>query len=348
MQRVATRFIAFFNNLWFRKEKPLTLGVFRILFGMFLLLQFLTNFPNWERLFGPDAIVPLSTQGQNFWNTYLSIFSYCNYTTLWLVFCLAVTSSVAFTFGIWTRTSTFILYIIMDSCKLRDPWVMEGGEHVGIVVLFVLLLSPIGESYSLDTYRKSRKHPELWPEGKPSTVWSLWLLRVFLTLMYGSSIFHKLTESDHWRSGKALYNILLWEQHSRLISIELIHNPLLTTALTYYTIVIEALTPILIWVPFLRPWLALSLAGLHAGIMVMLTSATELFNLLMIIMTVLLIDNSLMGKWLNHASIKKTWARLKTFKSIERRPAKKGRSKTGRAKTAPSSKTAPSTNAADL
>jgi len=193
---------------------------------------------------------------------------------------------------------------------------MEGGEHVGIVVLFVLLLAPIGESYSISTFFKSRSNPELWPGGKPSAVWSLWLLRVLLTLIYGSSIFHKLTETDHWRTGQALYNILLREQHSRLISIELIHHPVFTLTASYYTLAIEFLTPILIWVRVCRPWLALALIALHAGIMVMMPAAIELFNLLMIIMMVLLIDNSVMAGWLDPVKLKEVFGRLKTFKSV--------------------------------
>lgn len=327
MQRLAKRFVAFFNNLWFRKELPVTLGLFRVFFGLFLLLHFFANFENWERLFGPDAVVPLARETELFWRTHLSIFSYCNSTTLWIVYWLAVASSVAFTLGIWTRLSTLILYIVMDSCKLRNPWMMEGGEHVGIVVLFVLLLAPIGESFSLSTYKKSRKNPDLWPWGNRSTVWSLWLLRVLLSFVYGSSFYHKLTEVDHWRTGHALYNILLWEQHSRLISIDLIHYPPLTTSLTYFTLLIEFLAPILIWVPPCRPWLALCLAGMHAGIMVMLTAATEMFNLLMIIMMLLLIDNSLMRKWLDPESLKRTFEWLKDFKSITGSSAKNPRAK---------------------
>jgi uncharacterized membrane protein YphA (DoxX/SURF4 family) len=130
MQRLARRLTAFFNHLWFRKEQPLTLGIFRIIFGLFLLLHFFANFENWERLYGPDAIVSLSEQTNYVWRTHLSIFSYCDQTMLWVVYWAAVVSAITFTLGFGTRLSTLFLYVVLNSCKLRDPWVMEGGEHV--------------------------------------------------------------------------------------------------------------------------------------------------------------------------------------------------------------------------
>lgn len=290
----------FFDNLWFREEVPYSFGIFRILFGVWLFFHFWQNYPSWIRLFGQTGMITVPQAFKHCEFARFSIYTYAGDSTMWMYYWLAVIACVFFTIGYWSRFSVIILYILLQACKSRNPWVMEGQEHIAIVVLFLLCFAPISESFSLSTFLKSRKDPKLWPGGKPRPVWTLWLFRAFLSAVYGSGGYHKTT-SEFWRNGTALYNLFLWEIHVRVAAIPFFHDALLCRFLTYSALALELSYPVLVWFAKIRPYLALALVAFHTGIMVTMRPAVEMFNLLMILMTLFLIDNSLIEKIVNRA-----------------------------------------------
>ena len=79
------------DKFWFKSQPTYTLGIFRIVFGIFLLIILLISYPNWERFYGPNGSLPFSALSEP-WKGYgWSIFVLGDKLWfLWAIFWVAV------------------------------------------------------------------------------------------------------------------------------------------------------------------------------------------------------------------------------------------------------------------
>lgn len=291
------------NKFWFRREPAYTLGIFRIVFGLFILGTVLMSFPNWERFYGPEGSLPLSAfleQGGGFsW----SLFALTDQEWfIWFIFWFAVGAAAAFTAGLKTRTATIALFVIFISMFHRNTELINGQDQVAAMLLFFSMFAPMGERFSIDELWRRWRHfrvsskpfmPDLTP------IWSVRLMQVSIALLYLFSGPAKFLDDVTWRDGSAIYYVTLSDRWFRFPGVDFFHNEILSMALTFGTLFIEIAFPLLVWFSRTRPFVLAGMAFFHLSLMVFMAPSVFYFNLMMLISLILFVRPEIIERLLN-------------------------------------------------
>jgi len=97
-------------------------------------------------------------------------------------------------------------------------------------------------------------------------------------IMYLSTGIAKPLDDIRWRDGTALAWITLSNRWSSFPESALLTTPVVSTLLTYYTLTVEIVAPLLVWFSRLRLPMILAMCSLHLGIIALMDSCILLFN----------------------------------------------------------------------
>jgi len=185
MSKLISKFSLCWNRFWFSRQPTYSFGIFRILFGLYLLLTFIISFPNWERFYGTNGTLALS---DIVFAEQFSLFSLTdNPLLLWLIYGVAVCCSLTLVVGFKTRLSTVILFIIYASMNHRNPLLMNGQDGVAKMFLFFGCFAPLGDHLSLDEFFKYRTF-RLLNSSQPVELKEVWILRLMQLSVINSAI----------------------------------------------------------------------------------------------------------------------------------------------------------------
>ncbi|MDH5675642.1 MAG: DCC1-like thiol-disulfide oxidoreductase family protein [Myxococcales bacterium] len=184
--------------------------------------------------------------------------------------------------GYRTRLSQVLSLVACLSLQTRADLLSNGGDYVLCILCWWTVFLPMGRRYSVDAVCESlRQRPEVSPEqlhggwDAPRSATPVTSLAVLAALLQISVIYYFNTVQKDgltWRSGEAIYYLLqqerlldyggLWARH---------HVSLMSTkVLSYATLVVEGLLPLLILSPLGKPWTrriaVVFIWGLHLGI----------------------------------------------------------------------------------
>lgn len=213
-----------------------------------------------------------------------------------LVFALWAVVLVALLLGWRTRTATVLNFLFVLAIHERDVWVLNGGDTVIRVLSFWSLFVPLGAVWSLDARRRRRRSPA----GYDGSAFALPVraLQLQVALIYVFTFAIKLG-GEPWRDGSALARTLGLRSFAQPLGDWVAAHggsPLLHV-LTYATLVVEGGFLLLVFCPFLQPWLRavglLGGVGLHLGIGVLM--AIDNFSIVMLASYCLLLDR----RWLD-------------------------------------------------
>ena len=116
--------------------------------------------------------------------------------------------------------------------------------------MLLLVLSPAGAALSVDRFRREGSAWRL--PARPA--WSLRLIQIQITTMYGAAVIHKLGGST-WRDGIAVsYPIRIPDLVRFPVPEGLAESVVAAHAMTWGTLAVEAAIPILVWSRRARPW----------------------------------------------------------------------------------------------
>ncbi|MCH9688159.1 MAG: hypothetical protein K0V04_42400 [Deltaproteobacteria bacterium] len=109
--------------------------------------------------------------------------------------------------GLWTRWTTIISWILVESIYRYSPVYYTGGDTVVRVFLFLGMFSQWGQAYSLDSWRRHRKAilgkaTEI-PALRKIAAWPLRLMMLQLGIIYCAT--GLLKSGATWANGTALY-----------------------------------------------------------------------------------------------------------------------------------------------
>lgn len=292
MRKFPVKIIEAWDRFWFAPQAPDTFCLYRIFFGFFVFLLLCLNFPNVERFYGPQGIIDhsyfLTMLDKMSWQTshrfsLLSISS--SVTFVWLLYWIGILSAITFAVGYKTRASNIILFVVFTSFFHRNPYLLNGQENLGNLLLFLGCFTPMGHSYSLDArIRKARMASAQAGSAQDSELVSVWawrLMQISLTLMYFLGGVTKLYDPV-WRDGSALYFLSLDDEWFRFPDTDFLHNETLGYLQTYGALAIECAFPILVWIPRLKLAALCAYWFLHLGIMLLLGQAIAIFNFFLI------------------------------------------------------------------
>jgi hypothetical protein len=256
--------IAAWNSFWFKSESAHAMGLARVCYGL-LVMQFCWLIaPNVMPFFGHNAIVSFET-AQKYTNVpciNLILSERLDDTSIWMLFGLLCISAFTMALGLFSRTSAFVVFVLLCSFEHRNLFVLNGGDVLMRIMSFYLMLSPAGHAYSLDNVIKRKRGIEP-PRQFPA--WPQRLLALQVCLIYAHCFWTKIVGTP-WLDGTALYWVLREREFSRLPMDWIANNLLLCKLLTWGTLVIEGSLCSLVWIKEFRYWILAGGYALHMGI----------------------------------------------------------------------------------
>jgi hypothetical protein len=100
-------FAMLWNEFFFRKQSPVLIALFRMGYGMLVVITLWLLRPDWFNWYGTHAWLSLPTAMKLEPGHRLNLFSIIPQTNTWIdvIFWIALASSVLLTVGLFTRTS---------------------------------------------------------------------------------------------------------------------------------------------------------------------------------------------------------------------------------------------------
>ena len=233
------------KRLWLRSEDPRALGLFRIVFGTLVLLNFgglseqLIFLFTDEGLFLTESArqVLASAQFAGFGDgfgddphgffdaagalTFLKgpkwslLWFWDSPSAMWAQLGVFIAVTVLFTVGWKTRLMGVLSFLLMNSFALRNPIYWSGADVVYRCFFFYLILARSGHAYSIDNWLRRRKDPDA-PVHRCIPAWPRMLMMLQLATIYFWTGCAK-TGSVWWR-GDSLYYALNLDHFYRVPS----------------------------------------------------------------------------------------------------------------------------------
>ena len=250
-----------------------SLALFRIALAGLLVHDCLARWPDLEAFYSATGTLPvearLPTEGGF---PYLSLLDHLHSVpALRAAFCLGLAAYLLLGMGLWTRAAGVASFLFLVSLLNRNPTIRDAGDVVRLSLLTWSLFLPMGAAFSVDRWRRQRRHPFGASSPGSSSHTSVAALGILMQvgLIY---LFAALAKSGStWREGSAVYYAL----HVRELVTPLgawlgERSPLLLWFLTRATWALELAALPLLMIPLGQPWLRraaiVALAALHLGI----------------------------------------------------------------------------------
>ena len=254
------------HSWMFDYGSPVTIGVFRMVFGAVALINLAMvalHFEAWftERGFVPVALIERWSGGV--WRLSL-LENVTNDSVAATFYALTMLAALCTALGLFSRVSSVALLVGLISLHHRNPDILHSGDTLMRAMAFYVALSPSGAACSLDRLiaLKAGSAPAV-----PAQV-SLWpqrLVQIQLAVLYFTTVWHK-SFGDWWLNGTATwYTSQLEEFHRFWVPAFLDRQPFIA-ATTYGSLLVELSLATLVFARPMRKWVLLAGIALHAGI----------------------------------------------------------------------------------
>jgi hypothetical protein len=261
------------DQFWFCRVDPISASVFRIFLGGLLTLFYLANSSNWERYYSPDGVSSATILGPTRAQSWSNVFAWTEgLVPLGNFWWLGLGCAICFTIGLNTRLSTIALFLLQASMVHACRMVTNGEDLVFRMLLFYGMFAPLNKTLAVDAWleRKFRKTPRT----AAPMIWPLRLMQLNIVLVYVISLPNKLADDICWWDGTAIYWTMMnrtWCRHPGWL---IFAEWPVSALMTYGTILVEGLFPILVWFPRTRLLSLAAIASMHLGIALVLQHVT--------------------------------------------------------------------------
>jgi hypothetical protein len=191
------------------------------------------------------------------------------------LFMIAILSALAMLVGYRTRIAIFILWVILCSIHFRLPGSIHGGDNFLRLMLFWSLFVPLNLRFSIDklqgrTMTVSPHNSLCFSFGALGLLLQIGFMYFFSAIWKWGPVWHE--------EGSALYYALSIDMYAKPLGTYLLEFPQLLQLLTFATLIIELLGPLLIFFPFFASAIRFGLVAVficfHLGIHLTMTLAT--------------------------------------------------------------------------
>lgn len=247
------------NRFFFTPQSPLPVCLFRIVFGLLVILNLLLMHSEWLAWYGAHPWTTLATMHQMEPGVRINLFTVIPQTdaAAQALFWIFLLCAVSLTAGFLTRTSTVCVFLCLTSVDQRNLFILHGGDTFVRVAGFFLMFAPAGAALSVDHWLRARKTKDT--SIRPHAPWAQRMIQIELSLLYFMSFWGKSMGAP-WISGAALYYVLHLEEMRRFPVPQWIENPLLLKLGTWFALALEFSLGTLVWFKELRyPLLLLGL-----------------------------------------------------------------------------------------
>jgi uncharacterized membrane protein YphA (DoxX/SURF4 family) len=190
------------REFFFTPEPAVTVAVFRILFGVILVVHGLLLWPHASLWYGPLGFLPYKQYCQIYGRSRLSVFQFLpdSDLTAKVVLAVFITAAASLSLGILTTVSTSLTFVLLVSIHNRNPAVLHGGDDVLRIMAFLLIFSSAGAELSVDRFASSG---QLFV-GEYTSPWLLRLMQLQVSIIYLRAGLAKLGGAS-WLEGSAAY-----------------------------------------------------------------------------------------------------------------------------------------------
>jgi hypothetical protein len=262
-------------------------AAFRIALGILVLYYLLVSVSwNLDRYYGERGILPysdyLTTDASRL--TLLALGR--SEALLQAVWAGTVAAAALFTLGLFTRVAAVVTYIGLVSFYNRNPWLMNAGDHLVVILVFLCIVAPAGLRFSVDAWIRNRRARRLGRAPAPTPVYGLAIIRLLVCFVYLSSFVHKMSNAS-WRRGEAVTRIL---DSTRFASgmVDFDSFPIFERLATWGTLLVEGIF-LLALMKRWRPWILLAGIGLHISIELFMK--IPMFTAVMLVGYIALLDD---------------------------------------------------------
>lgn len=200
-------FARFWNEFFFRKQSPMPIAVFRIVYGALVIITLLLLRPDWFDWYGTHAWVSLSTVLKLAPGHGANLFAIIPQADAWIgaIFWISLVSAVLLTIGLFTRTSSILVFVCLNSIQQRNLYITHGGDTFLRLAGFFLIFAPAGAALSLDhligVWRRKEPSPIQW-----RSPWAQRMIQIQLSLIYLTAFLVKMKGAT-WLQGTALFYV---------------------------------------------------------------------------------------------------------------------------------------------
>lgn len=268
------------DRFFFTPQTAKVLGLYRIAIGLITIYCFALFAKDVTAFFSDRGLLPFSSVETNTHRDYHTIFRWIG--SPWAVKCVLAALfmvAISFTIGLYTRTSSILLFLLVLSFHERNQQVLNGGDVVLRTQLFLFMFAPAGAALSLDSIIRRMRHPG--EAAGPALVapWAQRLMQFQVAIIYFVSAYAKWS-GDLYRNGSAMYYVFgLIDFNVRGVE-RLMNYPVIYSSLTFAMLFVEIAIPFLMWFRAARPYAFVMGLLLHLWIMIVMT--IPVFGILMV------------------------------------------------------------------
>ncbi|MBO6516374.1 MAG: HTTM domain-containing protein [Bacteroidia bacterium] len=242
------------------------LALFRIFLAVVLIGDISVRFSDLQAFYSNQGVLPLDVMHEGNYFSPFSISVHMMNGALWfqtILVALAYVFAICMLVGYRTRLFTFLSFFMLFSIQTRNPLVLQGGDDFLRLLLFWAIFLPSNRVWAVDAIGRGR--PGSYKQFDIANIG--YVLLLFSVYFFTSLMKH----SPEWyRDGTALYYAFSIDQMVYPASKLLYPYPNLLKALTFGTIGLELIAPLLLLIPYkpqvFKTIFVVGLTMLHVGI----------------------------------------------------------------------------------
>jgi len=246
------------SRFWFDARPVSTLTLFRLALGITTLCWFISLSWDLEAFFGSEGLRP----GQTYADERIGLLKWVDDDrAIWALWATGLVTSVLVAAGRLVRGAAPILWFCVMSLWLDNTGVWNAGDDlVRVWTLYFAVFAVVTPAAFLS----------LGPNGRHGRFplgphWVLRLAQIQITVIYPASVIGKLSGERWWDGSASLFALGLEDFQRFWVPAVVRQSRIIGSAFTWSTLLLEALLPILLWVPRTRRFAIVAGLGMHLG-----------------------------------------------------------------------------------
>lgn len=251
-----------------------TLAIVRFLLGLLVFYDFFRKFQYSHVFYSDGGILNRSVLLGKFHNIWKPSLLFLNGTQAYAIFLLLIglLASIFYSFGVRTRLSNFVIWIILISFHERFSLAMNAGDVLITLLVFWSFFLPMNAVASWDS-AWNQETDKLPKDFQVTSIFTMaWIGQIFFVYFF---TFLFKWHPDWFKEGTTLYYALQLESFTTPFGRWLLQFPGLLKFLSISTLWLEGIGPWLIFIPvfnhYFRMGVMFAFIGLHLGIAATMT-----------------------------------------------------------------------------